>query len=83
MQLRVIKPNDIPYSSDSELSRSIDNLTRKLRETGHNWRMSRNETMKEKGLFLETELCYLQREVMWRKKRELIHKEYMKNIKRY
>ena len=82
MQLRLIEEERLPYCSDNEINRSIDELKKRLVASGINWRTSSNQKKKSAGLFLETEICYLQREIMWRRRREACHSEYLKNLKR-
>lgn len=82
MQISVIQQENIPYSSDYELNRSIISLSKRLSSINRNWRTSKDESVRDLGLFLETEICYLQREVMWRKKREKCHEEYVKNLRK-
>ena len=82
MKLRTIRPNQLGHSSDYEIYQSIESLTSKLRKNFPNWRLSRNHATLEQGLYLETELCYLQREIMWRKLREKHHAEYLENRKK-
>lgn len=79
MQLKLIEPERLGYSSDYEINRSIQDLTRRLISSGQYWRASGNRKKKDMGLFLETEICYLQREIMWRRRREVHHTEYIKN----
>jgi predicted secreted Zn-dependent protease len=78
MQLRLIESEKIPYCSDYEINRAIDELTKRLNASGPHWRTSGNRKKKSAGLFLETEICYLQREIMWRRRRERTHAEYLK-----
>ena len=79
MQLRLIESGRLPYCSDNEINRTIEELTKRLIASGRNWRLSGNTKKKDAGLFLETEICYLQREIMWRRRREKHHTEYLKN----
>ncbi len=79
MQLRLIESERLPYCSDYEINRAIEELTKRLKASGPNWRVSGNKKKKSAGLFLETEICYLQREIMWRRRREKCHEEYLKN----
>lgn len=82
MQLKLIEAERLGYSSDYEINRSIQDLTRRLVSSGQYWRVSGNIKKKEMGLLLETEICYLQREIMWRRRRETHHSEYVKNYSR-
>ena len=82
MRLRFIKPSDIPQASDFEINQSIDSLTRKIKASFPTWRLSQNESIYAQGLDLETELCYLQREIMWRRSREKHHELYLEKLKR-
>ena len=82
MRLKFIKSSDIPYTSDYEINQSIDSLTRKIKASFPNWRLSNNDSTYEQGLDLETELCYLQREIMWRRSREKHHELYLEKLNR-
>ena len=82
MQISVIQQENIPYSSDYDLNKSISSLSKRLFAINRNWRNSKDRSTRDLGLFLETEICYLQREVMWRKKREKCHEEYLKNVRK-
>tara|TARA_R100000664_G_scaffold34175_1_gene54664 strand:+ start:5605 stop:5874 length:270 start_codon:yes stop_codon:yes gene_type:complete len=75
--LNIILPERLPYASDSEINSSFTSLKSKLRSVGENWIFSKDPNAKSQGLYLETEICYLQRELMWRKKREVKHREYL------
>ena len=81
-KVRLIRSGDIPYTSDYEISKSIDSLKSSLERLNPNWRLSKNRKLYSQCLEIETELCYLQREVMWRKKREACHKEYLKDVRK-
>jgi hypothetical protein len=82
MRLRFIKSPDIPHASDYEINQSIDSLTKKIRASFPNWRLSSDECTYSQGLDLETELCYLQREIMWRRSREKHHELYLEKLNR-
>ena len=82
--VKLISESDLPYISEREISRSISNLRDNLYSLNPNWRMSKDRRLKNQCLGIETEICYLQRELMWRKKREACHKTYLesRNIRR-
>jgi len=82
MQLNLINGDRLPSTSDYDINRSIEDLTRRLRDSGANWRVSGGKRKKEMGLFLETEICYLQREIMWRRCREVHHQNYLKGLQK-
>ena len=75
--LNIIPPERLPYASDRELNASFNSLKSRIRSIGENWVFSKNKNTRDQGLYLETELCYLQREVMWRRMREKCHAEYL------
>jgi hypothetical protein len=77
--LNIIPPEKLPYCSDREINSSFSSLKSKIRDIGENWIFSKNKNIRNQGLYLETELCYLQREIMWRKLREKRHSEYLSN----
>ncbi len=81
-KVRLIKSSDIPHTSDYEISKSINGLKSSLSRLNPNWRLSSDRNLARQCLEIETELCYLQREIMWRKKREVMHKEYIKNFRK-
>ena len=74
---RLIAAEEIPYIPEMELVRTIENLKRRIQKLNPNWRLSRDESLKAQCLQIETEICYLQREFMFRKKRAAAHKEYI------
>jgi hypothetical protein len=75
--VKLISESDLPYVSEREISRSISGLRDSLFNLNPNWRTSKNERLRTQCLHIETEICYLQRELMWRKKREACHKTYL------
>lgn len=77
--VKLISESDLPYISEREISRSISSLRDSLYSLNPNWRMSKNSRLRDQCLHIETEICYLQRELMWRKKREACHKTYLES----
>jgi hypothetical protein len=66
--------------SDFELKNKLKALKKDLKKSGENWRDSANKRTRESGLYLETEMCYIQRELDWREGRIKRHAEYLKNL---
>ena len=75
----LIGTDELAYTSENHISRVVSNLKRKVHSIDSDWRLSRNERVRDQCLKIETEICYMQREIMWRKKREACHREYLKN----
>lgn len=71
MAIRTISDDDLRELSDDQLGRQIDTMKRlsRKRESGFTRKV-------------QTELCYLQREMEWRLKRRECHKIYLKDLKR-
>ena len=80
--VKLISESDLPYTSDREIGKTISLLKEKVNSINPEWRLSRNRRIQEQCLSIETEICYLQREIMWRKRREASHKEYMRTRRR-
>ena len=83
--VKLISESSLPYVSEREISRSVSNLKDSLYSLNPNWRMSKNPRLRDQCLNIETEICYLQRELMHRKKSEISHKAYLesRNARRY
>ena len=75
----LIGEQELPYASDFEINKVVSKLKRRVESLDPNWRTSRNRRLKSQCLEIETEICYLQREIMWRRRREAFHKEYVKS----
>ena len=71
MAIRTISDDDLRELSDDNLSRQIDTMRRLARKKPTDF------TRK-----VQTELCYLQREMEWRQKRRELHRVYLQNLKR-
>ena len=71
MAIRTISEDDLRELSDDQLSRQIETMRRLSRK--------RDSDFTRK---VQTELCYLQREMGWRHSRRETHKVYMRNLKR-
>jgi hypothetical protein len=71
MAIRTISDDDLRELSDDQLGRQIESMRRLARK--------RDSSFTRK---VQTELCYLQREMDWRYKRRELHKIYMRNLKR-
>ncbi len=71
MAIRTISDDDLRELSDDQLGRQIDTMKRlsRKRESGFTRKV-------------QTELCYLQREMEWRLKRRECHKIYLEDLKR-
>jgi hypothetical protein len=72
MAIRTISEDDLRELSDDQLGRQIESMRRLSRKKDTSF------TRK-----VQTELCYLQREMSWRHNRREFHKIYMKNLKRH
>lgn len=75
--VKLISESALPYTNEREISRTISGLKTKVYGINPEWRLSKDRKLREHCLSIETEICYLQREIMWRKKRVACHKEYM------
>jgi hypothetical protein len=71
MAIRTISEDDLRELSDDQLGRQIDTMRRLSRK--------RDSDFTRK---VQTELCYLQREMTWRHRRREIHRDFMKNLRR-
>ncbi len=79
--VKLIGSDELAFTSDFEINKTVSRLKKRVEEIDPNWRQSRNKRLHSQCLEIETEICYLQREIMWRRKREVCHKEYMKNLR--
>jgi len=79
--VKLISESSLPYVSEREISRSVSSLRDSLYSLNPNWRMSKNPRLRNQCLNIETEICYLQRELMWRKRREACHSTYLESRK--
>ena len=77
----LIGAQDLPYASDFQINKVVSRLKRRIDDLDPNWRLSRNKSLHTQCLEIETEICYLQREIMWRRKREACHKQYLKDLR--
>jgi len=69
MAIRTISDTDLREFSDDHLSRQIENMRRLAKKKDSDF------TRK-----VQTELCYLQREMDWRQTRRVRHKIYLQNL---
>ena len=81
--VKLIGGNELAFTSDFEISKVISRLKQRVEDLDPNWRLSRNRRFYTQCLEIETEVCYLQREIMWRRKRIECHKDYMKRFKSF
>jgi len=68
---RLVASEDIVYLSEGEVSRRYESLVRLIEGRG----FSRNKRVQ-----LETEACYLWRELETRRARKIAHQEYLKKF---
>ena len=77
-----VATNDIPYVREDRLSREMSGLSYKRDRLMHDLKRNRkDEILQERLLKVETEICYLYRELEHRVARRDAHAEYQKNKK--
>jgi len=72
--------NDLIYLSDFDLNNKLYGIKQDIRSVYKTWRKTGDNNFKTMGQELETDMCYLQREIECRKARIVAHEKYLEKL---
>ena len=77
-----INSDNLGYMSENEVYGLFKKLDNYLGRLGRTWWNSNNKDIHHEAKAVEIDLCYVMRELEWRKNRSRYHAHYIKNKNR-